>query len=169
MYLVHSDPLFIHLSIWLNFPTPREAHASVRASLLHTGAAAVSASRAPRRHRHRSTPAAAATRRPAAPARRPARAPSACPAAMPLRRRADAAATAAAACGCGGDGCGGDGCGCGGGWLAEGGTAAGGDGDGGDGCGVGAIVRLEPSNTLHTRTPSGPRGPVMRAPPLMVD
>jgi hypothetical protein len=76
---------------------------------------------------------------------------------------------AAAACGCGGDGCGGDGCGGGGGWLTEGGTAAGGDGDGGDGCGVGAIVRLEPSNTLHTRTPSGPRGPVMRAPPLMVD
>jgi hypothetical protein len=24
MYLIHSDALFIHLSIWRNFPTPRE-------------------------------------------------------------------------------------------------------------------------------------------------
>ena len=89
MYLVHSDPLPIHLSIWQNFPTRRRNFLLRRRE--------VPASRAPRRHRHRSTPAAAATRHPAAPARRPARAPSTCPAAMPQRRRAAAAATAAAA------------------------------------------------------------------------
>ena len=28
MYLVHSDPLFIHLSIWQNLPTPRGPRSS---------------------------------------------------------------------------------------------------------------------------------------------